>query len=226
MRITTLALLTVAGLLWFAPAASAQSTTGGTFGNRTFGDGVSSGRNAVGGRTSGQAGTQAGATTQAMSDVGQVTGNERFIRENRDPGAFVGSDAGDVSNVRSQLGGQFGLGGLGNLGGRNQTDFRAENAQTSQGQRTVRAPLRLGFAPLLAPAPVVSARMEQRYLRLPGLDQAGQIAVAMQGRTAVLTGVVASEHARNLAARIALLEPGVSSVQNDLTVGAAPVTGP
>ncbi len=47
-----------------------------------------------------------------------------------------------------------------------------------------------------------------------------RIAVSVVGQTAILRGEVSSEGQRRLAEALCLLEPGVSSVQNDLTVAA------
>ena len=42
--------------------------------------------------------------------------------------------------------------------------------------------------------------------------------VEMEGETVVLRGTVPSERDRDLAARLALLEPGISAVRNELRV--------
>ena len=47
------------------------------------------------------------------------------------------------------------------------------------------------------------------------------IKVEMEGRTAVLTGTVDTDHARDLAERLAMLEPGISDVRNELIVDPA-----
>ena len=54
----------------------------------------------------------------------------------------------------------------------------------------------------------------------------GPISVQMQGRTAILTGSVGTDHARDLAAQVALLEPGIDQIRNDLQVRSAPSTRP
>jgi len=42
--------------------------------------------------------------------------------------------------------------------------------------------------------------------------------VQVEGQTAVLRGIVATEHERDLAGQVAMLEPRVSHVQNELEV--------
>ena len=59
---------------------------------------------------------------------------------------------------------------------------------------------------------------EARLMKTRAIASQGNLSVSMEGRTAVLTGTVANEHARDLAARLCLLEPGVSKVENRLTI--------
>ena len=49
----------------------------------------------------------------------------------------------------------------------------------------------------------------------------GQVTVLMEGSTAVLTGTVASEHARDVLESLAMLEPGIAEVRNELLVNPA-----
>jgi osmotically-inducible protein OsmY len=49
----------------------------------------------------------------------------------------------------------------------------------------------------------------------------GTVNVSVQGSTVTLQGTVNSEEDRQLAAQMAMLEPSVMSVQNDLKVAAA-----
>jgi hypothetical protein len=65
---------------------------------------------------------------------------------------------------------------------------------------------------------VVSTRFTQRVAKLPGLQTSGVTMLAAEGRTAVLRGKVASTEQADLLGRLALLEPGISNVQNELTI--------
>ena len=49
----------------------------------------------------------------------------------------------------------------------------------------------------------------------------GQVTVSMEGSTAVLTGTVATEHARDVLESLAMLEPGIAAVRNELLVNPA-----
>jgi hypothetical protein len=151
-----------------------------------------------------------------MSSVGQVTGNERFTRQGRQPGQFVGGDSGDVRNFLSAATG----GGFQNTG---PGAGRRGNAETNTGQtQRVTSPhrLQIAFDTAVAaagrpPAPAAS-RAQQSLTRQ--FNNRLPVAVTVVGRTAILRGVVATDQQRDLAARVALLEAGISAVQNEIAV--------
>ena len=68
------------------------------------------------------------------------------------------------------------------------------------------------------PRRAVPTTQTQLSESLPAI--APEIEVSVVGRTAILRGQVASEGQRRVAEALCLLEPGVSYVQNDLTVAA------
>jgi hypothetical protein len=83
--------------------------------------------------------------------------------------------------------------------------------------------LAVGSAPLARPAEVSTTgwqlpalrRLESAFAK----DRIRSIAVSLEGGKATLRGTVSSEHERTLAALMALFEPGISEVQNQLVVG-------
>ena len=83
---------------------------------------------------------------------------------------------------------------------------------------TLRIPMRLGFENKPVPVALFTARFEGRIANLSGISSVGPIRIAMNGSTAVLQGVVPSQADKDLAAGVALLEPEVDFVQNDLVV--------
>lgn len=142
------------------------------------------------------------------------------------------------------LGGMGGIGGLGGTGlqmrglgmntglggftaGRNVGALNAGmgfgqtgRMGTQTGRRMFRTPLRLGAgiqAPVVSQQ-VVSTRLTARLGRLPALKNVGQVVVNLEGETAVLQGVVASDLDRERIARLLLLEPGINDVRNELQV--------
>jgi osmotically-inducible protein OsmY len=132
-----------------------------------------------------------------------------------------------------QLGmmGALGRGGMMGLGmGMGQNMMGGMGGQQNQ-QKTVRTHLRLGFESPGQPLGTVNARFSDVVQRV--LDRTdvggGRVSVTLEGSTAVLTGTVSSKHARDVIARLALLEPGIGAVRNELTVNPdapTPESGP
>lgn len=230
-------LLGLLGLLLFAPSpllaqqgsnfggARGGSTTSGLFGSRTLGGNLQGGGNSLFG--SGTRGSSAGssATTQQMQG-GVLTGNERFMNQNRDVTRnFVGADAGEVRSIGTAGNAQAqNLQGLQNAFSQfrqfNQLQQQFNNLNNAgQAARTpVRIGLTLGFDAPAAVSTRVSSTVAGRLTRLPGVEFVGAPQVSFVGRTAVVQGTVASERDRELVSRLLLLEPGISAVRNELTI--------
>ena len=81
-----------------------------------------------------------------------------------------------------------------------------------------RLTVRVGFEPAGVPPQEITAGLRQHYSRVPGLNSAS---ASLVGRTVVLRGSAATDHARDLAERLALLEPGIDVVRNELTTSQA-----
>ena len=69
-----------------------------------------------------------------------------------------------------------------------------------------------------APTLTAQADFQQRLLASPGMQSASGLQVFTRGDTAVLRGQVGSDYAKQLAAAMIRLEPGVYEVQNELVV--------
>jgi hypothetical protein len=83
----------------------------------------------------------------------------------------------------------------------------------------------IGFT-VTGPAPSVTQTNIVGPFHSPALtSRFGTVNVSVQGGTVILRGTVNSEEDRQLAAQMTMLEPSVSSVQNDLRV-AAPSANP
>lgn len=214
---------------WNCPLLGQQTSTS-PFGSRTTGGagGTTAPRNTSAPRTS-TGGTSAEQPSLMQEASGTVSGNERYIRGNRQ-GQFVGAGSEDARLTGvSQAIGAGGPGGQANrMGGRNgnilgqliQSQFnpQAFNMGGQAGRTPIRIPIRLGFTPNPAPPAKFTAQFATRLGRLPALTTVGPIEVQLEGETVVLRGTVASEGDRQLAEEIALLEPGVSKVKNELQV--------
>ena len=82
----------------------------------------------------------------------------------------------------------------------------------------IRTTLTIGPELAVAPSPQVNSSIAEHLGVLPALHWQVPAQVEMQGRTAILRGVVATEHDRDLAERVARLEPTVDQVQNLIVV--------
>ena len=153
---------------------------------------------------------------------GQFELGERFGRESLSQagaGGFVGTDREEASNVFSRMQGATASSGIEQFLQRAaQREFENQSGNSAS-REMLRPRLTLGFEPSADLESRLGAQMSHRLARIPGLQITERVTVALQGRTAVLRGRVASEHDRSMLARLALLEPGVSDVQNDIAVG-------
>jgi hypothetical protein len=125
---------------------------------------------------------------------------------------------GNLTGSLTGLGrGGFG-GGLGGFGGGFGNQFNTGQNNNTAGAQQLRVPVRIDFETGRISATDVSLKFARRLTKIPALDLKAPVAVKMDGRTAVLQGVVSSDRQRDLIARLALVEPGISSVRNELTI--------
>jgi hypothetical protein len=227
LMLAAAALIALGSLAQRPAAAQSGGTVGGSqaqgmFGSRDLGlsqgtvpgsSGRASGTGFGSGITAGQGGSAGGATGQ------------------RGATGFVGADSSDVVNLRSQQGTTGAARrtsttqGLQNIFQQfSQGNFNdQQRAQQSRAQPNIRISLNLGFQP----APASPARMEafgQRLMKLPGIRFVGPVESELVGRTAVLRGTVVSEADRELAEALALMEPDVRDVRNELVVDPSAAT--
>ncbi|WP_253159561.1 BON domain-containing protein [Stieleria tagensis] len=110
-------------------------------------------------------------------------------------------------------GGMGGLGGLfGGLGGA----FGGQGATTQKPVIRVRLRSAIGIPP--RPEATVQQTANRVFDMLPAHSGVDGVNVRMNGRTAILTGSVSSEKERRMSELLMRLEPGVSSVQNEVVV--------
>ncbi|HVA45404.1 MAG TPA: BON domain-containing protein [Pirellulales bacterium] len=170
----------------------------GTFGTRQLGSGQRQRyRGFLGSSQAGMGQSQYGASgafSQARRGALQGTGLSTF-------GSFTNA------------GGQRGMQATGQMG---QNQF-AQNRPASGNAGGRRVTVRVGFQPN-GPAPREIAGSLQRTLnRVQNMSGSASVA----GRTVVLSGVAASSHDRQLAETLALMEPGVDRVQNNIVAPSA-----
>ncbi len=213
-------LLSLIGLLTLFNSAQAQlqlpgspqalSTT-----NRALGN-INSGMIGLGnsrGSSTGPSGQQNGQTGQPNP----TTGNDWFIHRNQGPGSFVGASS------QSQTG--F-VGAQNATGGTAQTAVTAKVPVTNlndtlmaRGRTDLYDPrLELGFESKAHSVEAISSALARQLNSCPSLHLSSPISVLVAGQTATVRGEVASEWDRAMAEQMVLFEPGISEVQNQLTL--------
>lgn len=169
------------------------------------------------------------------SGVGELQGNERFIRGNRNARAFVGADVQDVSGfVGMEQGRTAGPVASAVTGIENRVERPRVNQPLRRptSREMYHPQIELGFA---APpdGPEARALLEDRLItdlrqlastgRLTSTpDGLPRILVSVAERTATLQGEVASAADRDLAESLVLFAPGISRVENRLQVRLPP----
>ncbi|MGO9108291.1 MAG: BON domain-containing protein [Thermoguttaceae bacterium] len=245
--------LMFAMLLMSSGQVAAQSSgSTGLFGNVTTGSGLSPGSSnmfggsSTGGNSVGQgtfnpsaAGSQAPVATGFVgANIGQ-TGQQGFVgaaQLNANGSSQFGSGSSGMGGMGMGgmgMGGMSSMGGMGGMGGfamgamigrrMGQGGFGTNSTTTTPQVRTT---LTLAFEPPAVEPAQISSAIAEHLGALPALHWQSPAQVVMQGRTAILRGVVATEHDRDLAERVVRLEPSVGQVQNQLVVAsrAAPKT--
>lgn len=199
---------------------------GSTFGNGTFGN-SGSGSNTFGNSTFGNSGFGSSGFGSGAGTSGFGTGgfgNTGFGQSGAGGAqGFVGRDSGDMQAVFNQLGrssNQFFQQLNRTMGGRGQNRNRQGGGQANA-ELPFRVQLRVAFDHVrpqpAAVATTVRNRLEtalaSRIVDLPEVE--------MDGDTVILRGVAQSESQRLVIEKLVSLEPGVSLVDNQMTVAEA-----
>ncbi len=175
-------------------AASAQ-----LFGERTLGRGLSRRQ------------------PNSMNAVGTVDPSRRFVRGQRSAGEVVGvNSAATQSFVGKEQASPGGVVASSVTGLREQRS-RSVN-QPRRVSKNGRYPerLRIGFK---TPTPQKGTEMAVSPKLMSIMAQRGiQIEVSAATHSAILRGVVPSEHDREIAELLVLFEPGIEKVENELTI--------
>jgi hypothetical protein len=195
-------------------------------GQQQGGFGQTRGGMAAGGMGAGGLGGEVaaeGSVNQGPMSAGLAQGvNDRFQE-----GGFVGRDANDVRMGFESQSGRRGQGGMMDMMIENLNEMRDSRRRWRE-QNSAPPPIRVRLQPAfdlpMVPAAQANAVTEARVTRVIARSGIGigstQIQVA--GGTATLRGVVPTARDRALVERIASLEPGVSRVENLVTIQAPP----
>lgn len=142
----------------------------------------------------------------------------------------VGGFANPAALGRTGLGGlgftQLGRGTLGGLGQPGQLgQFNQLGGQANlmgRTQQQMPIPVRLGFPAVRSRPSDAALRFQTRLTRIPALAHLTGVQAVVEGSTVVLQGTVPTEHDREVLERVALLEPGIAVVRNELVVETQP----
>jgi len=179
------------------------------------------GNQATSGSFPGGPGTTAGGGAGSGAK-GAITPNSRFVRGGRDPNDFVGTDSGDRRRFvgANQAAANRRARALIALTTRAESSVnQGQNAAETNSPTTLYPPrLTLGDGFTEIQPAAVQSNLQRRLTRYQSLRSLGPVEISVEGRTAILRGTVASAKERALAELLVQLEPGISTVQNDLTV--------
>jgi hypothetical protein len=192
------------------------------------------------GQTNAASGNQGTATNAAAGEAGSTLTSQNVFSSTSDTVGEIGNNDGRFTTNR--LATQPTAGGntnttqqnalnnarnLQRLSSQFNNSNRNRNTGNTQGTRTIRPSLRLGFTPKLRPTKDLQESLGNRLKALstsvPSLTSGRseyasvKFDFAKQGEI-VLSGSVPNEDASQLLANILRMEPGVSSVRNDLKI--------
>lgn len=253
LKLTAIAtVLAVGAALTTVELASAQGTRGslnqsrGTNLRNTYSGGISGNSGAAGapGNTRGlnafgQArgamsglGTANSLGVSGQGGVGQgpmAAGLAQSAGERFQAGGFVGRDADDVRNSFQSQNARRGTSGvldsmIENLN--EMRDSRRRWREQSAAPPPIKVQLRPEFDVPVQPPLQANAPLQSRLTREFAAAGASSTQIEIAGRTAVIRGVVATPRDRELIARLAMLEPGVSAVENLVEIQEPPSTTP
>jgi osmotically-inducible protein OsmY len=193
-------------------------STGMGMGSST-GMGKSSGSTGMFGSSSAGKNNNNNAGSQRASMGGATS--DQMLRSARGKNNIVGADSTDARNFLGIA--KAGQGNTTMQPIRRNTKAQANKNQANNndnraGSKNVRPTLDLGFEYEGQKFDSLSQDMSARLAKAPGLKIQGRADVAVENGVATLRGTAASEHDRDLAGQMLLLEPGIHRVDNQLTV--------
>jgi hypothetical protein len=137
-------------------------------------------------------------------------------------GLGTGLGMGMGMNMGMGMGG-MGMGGMG-MGGMGGRGLNSQFGQQNSGQNqraNIRATVKVRFPYTRPPVARVNQTVMARWNRIPLPEKFNGVSLNFEDGVATLTGQVATPEDKRMAEKLILLEPGVSSVQNQLEVVAA-----
>ena len=159
---------------------------------------------------------------QSQEEIGSLQGNERFLRANRRPSDFVGPDVRELQRFIGALQARARAPATSTTEGLRR---RVDRSETMNQALTPTAPggpyhprLEVSFQNFAPEPGTLDRNALDALVRSPQMSATSRIVVLVAGRTAILRGEVPSRRDRDLAELLLAFEPGISAIQNELTV--------
>ncbi|QDT72657.1 BON domain-containing protein [Lacipirellula limnantheis] len=197
-------------------ATASNGARGGAFGGGQARGGLGVNGAADANGASGQGGVGQGPMAAGLAQ----TAGERFQQ-----GGFVGRDADDVRNSFESQNARRGTGGMLDAMVENLNEMRESRRrwrEQNAAPPAIRVQLRPAFDVPAAMTAQTDVRVQARLVKQMDVIGVDSPQIQMVGRTAVIRGTVANERDRELIARMASLEPGVSAVENLVEIQGPP----
>jgi len=180
------------------------------------------------GRTTGNSTPGAQAAGEGTGSL--ISADARFVRGNRSAADFVGADTGETQTFVGRAQGVVAE-EIRSAVDELEVELAPDANQTAGAVRPPRVPmyaprLRIDFGFTPQAANEVSAALTRRLQAVPFRAGTSPIAVSVADGVATLRGEVASAQDRKLAELLVRFEPGIVSVQNQLTVPSADLPTP
>jgi hypothetical protein len=200
-----------------------RSVSSGMFGPRTLGSGITPGTRSFGREAFSSGSTMTGPRT----GVGPMRSVSPAFDQR--PGQFVGADSRDVREVMDALGFDRNVDRGSSSGpsqrGRNRpggANRRGSDGRSGGDRENVRSSVHVAFDYPRTMSGQVGAALARRLERSVRIRTLSAMEVRVRDGTATLRGVVATQHDRDLAERLARLEAGIWHVNNELVVAQGP----
>lgn len=192
---------------------SQSGATGGAAGGIAGIGGATGGATGFGGNTAGGSPFGANAFGGGTSGMGGLGGGI---------GGLGGGLGGLGGGFGGGLGGLGGIGGLGGLGGNRNSRNQLGGGRNANGKGQIRAVVRPEIEFDQDARNASFNTIPERMARLPLPDRLRNISATIESGIVVLRGTVLTESDKRMVEKLVMLEPGVTRVQNEVSVQTKP----
>jgi hypothetical protein len=133
---------------------------------------------------------------------------------------FIGRDAADMQATFGQMGKastQF-FNNMNRQMGRNNSNRKSTKQTAQQTGQAMRVAVKVGFTPPRPSSSQMAGAIRTRLTKILAGSHMSPATVNMEGDTAVVSGVAASENERDVISQLLAIEPGIGNVRNEMTI--------